>query len=83
MPEGQLRVPLCSSAQITAALRRLGCYPGTAHGGSHRAYHRRRSDGHILTSPVVLGKREVSRGTLRSILELLEISLDEFMDALR
>jgi predicted RNA binding protein YcfA (HicA-like mRNA interferase family) len=83
MPEGPTRIPLCSSTQITATLRRLGCYPGAARRGSHLAYHRRRSDGHILTAPVVLGKREVSRGTLRSILELLEISLDEFMEALR
>jgi hypothetical protein len=40
-------------------------------------------DGRILSAPVVLGKREIPRGTLRSILVLLEISLDDFLEALR
>ena len=32
----------------------------------------------MLTAPVVLGRREVARGTLRSILRLLEITDEEF-----
>ena len=76
-------VPLCSSAQIAAALQRLGCYPGKAKSGSHQSYHRRLPDGRILSAPLVLGKREVPRGTLRSILILLDISLDDYLLALR
>ncbi|MFQ5875303.1 MAG: type II toxin-antitoxin system HicA family toxin [Dehalococcoidia bacterium] len=77
------QVPACSSNQITAALERLGCYPGRAGSSSHRSYHRDQASGRTLSAPVVLGKREVPRGTLRNILQLLDISLDDFLEALR
>ncbi len=78
------QVPLCSSDQIISALQRIGCYQGKARGSSHVVFHRRHdSDGRILTAPVVVGKKEVPRGTLRSILMLLDISLDDFLAALR
>ena len=75
--------PLCSSNQIIAALRRLGCYEGKAKSGSHQSFHRDRPQGRTVSAPVILGKKEVPRGTLRNILMLLDISLDEFVDALR
>ena len=73
---------LCSSRELTAALERLGCYPGRAGRSSHRSYHRDMPDGRRLTAPVVLGRREVARGTLRNILRWLEISEAEFEAAL-
>ena len=69
---------LCSSRELTAALERLGCYPGRAARGSHLSYHRDLPNGRRLTAPVVLGLREVPRGTLRSILRLLQIDPEEF-----
>ena len=81
MNEG--RLPLCSSAQVVSALGRLGCYPGKAKSSSHQSFHRRISDGRVVTAPVVLGKKEVPRGTLRSILALLEIPAEQFMGVLR
>lgn len=82
MPARQ--VPLCSSRQVIKALERLGCYPGKAKRSSHQSYHRVDPiNGRVLSAPVVLGKREIPRGTLRSILTLLDISLTDFLDALR
>ena len=76
------RLPLVPSRRLTRALERLGCYQGEGHPrGSHVAYHRE-VDGRILTAVVVLGKREVARGTLQDILYQLEIGLDEFRRAL-
>jgi predicted RNA binding protein YcfA (HicA-like mRNA interferase family) len=36
----------------------------------------------VLSTVVVLGKREIPRGTLRSILRQLDISLNDFLKAL-
>ena len=73
----------CSSRQLTAALERLGCYYTKSGSSSHRTYRRQLPDGTILRAPIVLGKREVKRGTLRSILRLLQISETDFDRALR
>ena len=78
------QVPLCSSRRIIAALERLGCYPGRAKGGSHVSDHRRQpSTERTLTAVVIIGRKEVPRGTLRNILMSLDISVDDFMVALR
>ena len=50
--------------------------------GSHASYHRKMSDGGIVTTTVVLSKREIPKSTLRKILRQLDISVDEFLDAL-
>ena len=50
------QLPLCSSEQIVAALKRLGAYQGQS---------------------------EVPKGTLRGILQGLDIPLEDFIDALR
>lgn len=73
----------CSSRQLVAALERLGCYPGRANRGSHQNYYRRLPDGSEVSASIVLGKREVSTGTLRDILTRLNISREEFERALR
>ena len=73
----------CSSRQLVAALVRLGCYYEKSGSSSHRTYRRRLPYGTILRAPIVLGKSEVKRGTLRSILRLLQISETDFDRALR
>ena len=73
----------CSSRQLAAALERLGCYPCRAATGSHQVFARRLPDGSEVSAPIVLGKREVKLGTLRSILRLLQISPADFDRALR
>jgi predicted RNA binding protein YcfA (HicA-like mRNA interferase family) len=65
-------------------LVRLGCYAGKAKRSSHQSYHRVDPvTKRVLSAPVVLAKKEIPRGTLRSILTLLDISLEDFLDALR
>lgn len=76
-------LPLCSSRELISALERLGCYPGRAKGGSHVSYHRRVSHDRVATAVVVLGKREIPKGTLQSILRELRIDTSEFLAALR
>lgn len=77
------QLPLCSSNQIVAALERLGAYRGRSGKGSHAPYHRENRDGRTLTAVVVLGRREVPKGTLRGILQGLDIPLEDFLEALR
>ena len=76
------KVPLCSSKQIAAALVRLGAKAGKSKGTSHQFFHRsdasRRRHGGVL----VMGQSEIPRGTLRSLLQQLDISLEEFLGAL-
>ena len=74
---------LCSSRQMVAALIRLGCYPCRAASGSHQFFARQLPDGSTASAPVVLGKRQIKRGTARSTLRLLQISEDDFDRALR
>ena len=51
-------------------------------GCSHLMLHRDTGD-RIVTGIVVLGKREVPRGTLKNLLEQLKISPEDLRDALR
>ena len=73
-------IPLCSSHQVTTALERLGAYVGKRGRGSHAPYHKDAGDGRILTAVVVLDKKEMPKGTLRSILTSLEIPIEDFRD---
>ena len=77
------QVPLRSSNQILNALKRLGVQEGRARSTSHRFLYRELPDGRKVSNPLPMGKREVRRGTLRNILEALEIPLEDFLDALR
>ena len=74
---------LCSSREMVAALERLGCYPCRAATGSHQVFARRRPDGSEVSASILLGRREVPRGTARSILRELQITTEEFERALR
>ena len=78
------RLPLLSSRKIVNALERLDCYEvDESASGSHKSYARDMPDGRRLTAIVVVGKAEVTRGTLRKILESLELDLDEFRKKVR
>ena len=67
-----------------AALIRLGFQPDPSpSGGSHLSMYRERPDGTKDVTVVVLGKREIPRGTLRDILRLGNISDAEFLAVLR
>ncbi len=76
-------LPLRSSLEVIAALIRLGCYEGKEKAGSHLLLHRQTPDGRTVTGVVVLGKREIPKGTLRNALKQLEIDASDFLEALR
>jgi predicted RNA binding protein YcfA (HicA-like mRNA interferase family) len=73
--------PLCSSRQIVAALERLG-FEHKRTKGDHATYARRVEGEITRTTVVVLGKAEVPRGTLRSIIKLAGLTFEEFCAAL-
>ena len=67
-----------------SALLWLGFGPGpNPSGASHLAMYRERPDGSKDVTVLILGKREIPRGTLREILRLGNISESEFVNALR
>ena len=74
------QIPLCSSREVTAALERLGAWHVRTR-GSHATYARMTPNGRRITQ-VILGKREIPRGTLRSILAGLDIPVEAFRQAL-
>ena len=75
-------VPLCSSAKIVAALKRAGFKPGRRSKGSHQAFIRATPERKYITI-VVLGKRQVPRGTLEDIIEKAGMTVEEFRGYLR
>ncbi|MBI2433400.1 MAG: type II toxin-antitoxin system HicA family toxin [Candidatus Hydrogenedentes bacterium] len=77
------KLPLCSSAQVEAVLKRLGFKEVKRGKGSHRPYAKVSKDGKVLATVLVLGKKEIPRGTLKSILELAGISPEEFIRHLK
>ena len=81
-PKAQ-RLPLISSDRLVAALHRLGFVDGPAKGSSHLSMWRARTDGGKDVTSVVLGKKQIPRGTLKGILELARVTQDEFLAALR
>lgn len=77
------KLPLISSRQLTRALERLDATQSadSPPKGSHAAFFRE-VEGRTLTAIVVLGKREIARGTLQDILFSLDIGLKEFTEVL-
>lgn len=76
------KLPLCSSDEVIRALERAGFRPVRRSRGAHLAMSKRVGD-RVVTTVVVLGKREVPRGTLRNILRLAELSNEQFVALLR
>ena len=76
------QLPLCSSREVEAAIKRLGFSKDRSTAGSHQCYSRA-IDGRTYTTVVRIGKKQLPRGTLRKILELGNIGMQEFVAALR
>ena len=76
------KIPIRSSREVVRALERLGAKLMKAGRGSHALYCRETVDGHLVTATVIRDRREMDRRTLRRILEGLEISLEDFLQAL-
>jgi predicted RNA binding protein YcfA (HicA-like mRNA interferase family) len=77
------RLPLISSNQLIAALRRLGFVDGPTKSGSHFSMYRPKPEGtgrDVIS--VVLNQREIPRGTLDSVLKAGRISREELLRAL-
>lgn len=79
---GVTKLPLCSSDEIVHALERAGFRPARSARGTHLAMSKQ-IGGRTITTVVILGKREVPRGTLEGILRLAEISPAEFTALLK
>lgn len=78
-----MQVPLCSSREIVNALIRAGFTEATTKGrGSHLSMVRATEERTYVTV-VVLGKREVPRGTLKDIIEKAGLTVEEFVSYLR
>jgi len=61
---------LPSSDEVIAALIKDGFHPrGKSRGGSHQVF-RKELPGGARTVPIILGKKEIPRGTLRSWIRL-------------
>lgn len=75
-------LPLISSDRIVAALHRLGFFDGLSKGSSHVSMWRPRAGGGKDVTAVVMGKKEVPRGTLKGILDLARVTQGEFIAAL-
>ncbi len=75
-------LPLISSAQLIRVLERRGFEAKKKGRGSHRCFVKHEDDTTLIVV-VVLGKRELPRGLLRSILGQANISIQELLDELR
>ncbi|MHB1509638.1 MAG: type II toxin-antitoxin system HicA family toxin [Acidimicrobiales bacterium] len=75
-------LPACSSVQVVTALKRLGFEQRNKSRGSHQAFSRQvGNDKH--TTVVPLGKSRIPTGTLKNILKLAHVTVDEFIGARR
>ncbi len=75
------RLPLLSSEQVCAALRRAG-YEPTKASGSHQTWKKWTPDPTFVTV-VVLSKKEIPRGTLKGVIALTDMDEDEFLKHVR
>jgi len=71
---------LFSSDEVVAALRRGGFEHCRKSKGSHATFVRLRPDGRHDVTVVVLGKKEIPKGTLDRLLEQANVSEQEFLD---
>ena len=75
-------IPACSSREIENALRRLGFVRGRRTPGGHQTYSRKVED-RTYTTVVPMAKKRVPKGTLTKILELANLTPEEFGQAFR
>ena len=84
MPSARLsEYPLCSSKEFVNTLLRLGVKQGKRKKGTHASFFRETEDGRLIEGIVLVGKREIKRLTLKSMLEKLEIPLEDFKQELK
>ena len=77
------RLPLCSSEQVISVLVKDGFRPRReSKAGSHRAFVKTLANGRKLVAVVPLGKKEIPRGTLSSILRQAKMSRERFAELL-
>lgn len=81
VPAQMAGFPTCSGDQVIRALERAGFTETDTSRrtrGSYHTYARPNLDGRTCVYTVVVGKREVPRSTLRSILRQAELTIEEF-----
>jgi predicted RNA binding protein YcfA (HicA-like mRNA interferase family) len=77
------QIPLCSSAEVCNAQARAGFEPQQhSRGGSHQKW-RKRTEERTFVAVVVLSKKEIPRGTLKSIIAQAGMTVEEFIGYLR
>lgn len=76
------KLPLLSSNEIIKALKRAGFKPARKSKGRHQTFVKETKERKIITV-VVLGEKEVPRGTLKKILKLAKLSKEEFLSYLK
>jgi predicted RNA binding protein YcfA (HicA-like mRNA interferase family) len=74
---------LFSSDEIINALIRCGFQLTGRRGKNHQTLQRPRADGRPDVTVVPIGKREIPKGTLDSILELAHLDYEDFLDCAR
>jgi len=74
------KLPLYSSHDVVRALERDGFESGKKSKGSHQAFKKPKSGGgtHVVIVPI--GKKEIPRGTFKSILKQANLTEDEFLE---
>ena len=76
-------LPLCSSNEIIAVLKKDGFQPrGKSKRGSHQVFIKHLLVGRKFIVPIPLGKKEIPRGTLSSILRLAGLTRERFLELL-
>lgn len=75
-------LPLLSSQQVVGALRRAGFREARRSKGSHQTFVREDA-GRKWITVVVLGKKQIPRGTLENIIERAGLSAGEFLAFVR
>ena len=77
------KLPLVSSRELIRVLERAGFKRGLKSSGSHQVFLKHLPDNTTITTVVVLGKKEIPRGTLKDILGRARLSDEEFVRLLR
>jgi len=74
------KLPLLTSDEIINALLRGGFEIARKSKGSHQTLKRARKLGGTDVTVVPIGRKEIPRGTLQSILKLANVEVEEFLD---
>lgn len=79
MPKKPRLPNVAPAKRVIAALEKAGACPERRSATSHGIYRRPLPDGTIATIVVTPDRREITRGTLQSILRQAHLSVEEFM----